>query len=334
MRLQRQLGIDALDERRHQVRRASTSATSLRMRDLGARTAGTRRCRRVHHIGTTASCAARARGRARRMLEAALGEGLRLVEVVDVDGDGAVVAGLGRPGARRVGQLRHRVRRQDLEERARRAGGDARLVLVERAVVALGGHAAQLGLARRAVAEAELAVLVEAQLAASGASSSSCISMALYGQAVAHSVQPVQASSLMSTSLRSRIERDRVEVAGVDAALIGAGVASVDEVEVAEDAPVDGQALDAVALLARLLAAPCTRCRRRSCARASVIDTDRPWRMKKSATAALAPSVASTLARAACRGAAEAIGHERIDALPQVDAPALDRDHHRAGVAV
>ena len=62
----------------------------------------------------------------------ALAEGLRLVDPVDVDGDRAIEPRLG-AGARGVGQLHDRVRRQDLEQRARRAGGDARLVLVERA---------------------------------------------------------------------------------------------------------------------------------------------------------------------------------------------------------
>ena len=40
----------------------------------------------------------------------------------------------------------------DLDQGARRAGGDAGLVLVERAVIALGGDAAELRLAARALA--------------------------------------------------------------------------------------------------------------------------------------------------------------------------------------
>ncbi len=161
-----------------------------------------------------------------------------------------------------------------------------------------------------------------------GASSSSCISIASYGHAVAHSVQPVQASSLMRTSLRCDVERDRVEVAGVDAALIGAGVAGVDEVEVAEDAPVDGEALDAVALLARLLA--------RLALDAGVDLAHAQGHRHRQAVAdeevgdrGLGAVGGFDLGARRRRGAAEAVGHERIDALPQVDAAALDGDDHR-----
>ncbi len=54
----------------------------------------------VHHIGRRQLLARRARAAELGDVEAAFDERLRLVEVVDVDGDGAVVAGLGRRARR------------------------------------------------------------------------------------------------------------------------------------------------------------------------------------------------------------------------------------------
>src|SRR5262249_21060181 len=134
-----------------------------------------------------------------------------------------------------------------------RAGGDARLVLVESAVVALGGEAAQARLARRALAEAELLLLVEAQL------EERRIVELMHLDGVVRASGGAQRATgagvlLDEDLLALRVERDRVEVARIDAARVGAGVAGVDEVEIAQDAPVDGQTLDAVAIFARLFA--------------------------------------------------------------------------------
>ncbi len=127
------------------------------------------------------------------------------------------------------------------------------MVFIERAVIALGRHAPQHGLATRAFAEAERARLLEAELEAR-----LVVELVHLDRVVGTcdgAERAAGAVGLVDEDLLARdVEGYSVEVARVDAALISAGVAGVDEVEVAEDATVEREALAAVAIFAGLLA--------------------------------------------------------------------------------